>query len=136
MGDRRGPARPSGHDLFRRGVHATEADEEPRQARLHDVVHVLHVEEQQLGAARISRRADELSDGGVLPRQPVCEYAGHSQRVSGARWTGGVSHSLIARVDSASAVRPLQRLRAVRERADASGERGVSRFGEVPDQAA
>ena len=44
-------------DLLRRSVHAPEADEEPRQARLHDVVHLLHVEEQRVGAPRVLRGA-------------------------------------------------------------------------------
>src|SRR5256885_1200275 len=71
VGDCRGPARSPRRDLLRRGVHATEAHEEPGQARLHDVIHVLHLEEHCVGAARLFRGAHRDAGGGVLPRQSV-----------------------------------------------------------------
>ena len=66
MDDSRHPARSSRRDLLRRGVHASEANEEPGQAWLHDVVHVLHVEEQ-----RVRSCASTLEE---LTQSPMVEY--------------------------------------------------------------
>ena len=117
VGDRRGQARASRRDLPRRGVHAAEGDALPGQARLHAVVHLLHLAQHQGGADRVLHRAD---------RRPTCastcgrtcspntpdilhEYLQHGGRagVRGAARAGG---------DARRELRHLQRLRAVRER--------------------
>ena len=46
-------ARASGGDLPRRGVHAAGDDDDAREGRLRAELHVLHVEEHALGAARV-----------------------------------------------------------------------------------
>ena len=54
----RDQARASGRDLPVRGVHAAEGDASAGQARLHAVVHLLHLAQHQAGADRILHRAD------------------------------------------------------------------------------
>ena len=50
MADPRSPAPPSRRDLPRRGVHAAEADEGTGQARLHPVLHLLHLARPRSGS--------------------------------------------------------------------------------------
>ena len=56
--DPRGAGPPSRRDLPRRGVHPAEDDEAPRQARLHPVLHLLHLAQHEAGADRLPDRAD------------------------------------------------------------------------------
>ena len=60
VADRRGAPRPSGSDLPRRGVHAARDDDRAREGGLRAELHVLHVEEHALGAARVHGPAARL----------------------------------------------------------------------------
>ena len=75
----RGAARAPGRDLPLRGVHAAGADDDARQGRLRAELHVLHVEEHALGAARVPRPAARLAR--LLPAELLREHAGHPPRV-------------------------------------------------------
>ena len=57
VADRRGPQGRPRRDLPRRGVHPPRGDARAGQARLHPVLHVLHLEELALGAHRVRQRA-------------------------------------------------------------------------------
>ena len=61
---------------------------------------------------------------------------GHPARVPAARRAAGFPHPAAAGRHAVAALRHLQRLRAVRERAGAGGERGVPRLREVSDPGA
>ena len=74
----------SRRDLPRRGIHAARHDADARQERLRAELHVLHVEERALGAARVHGTAARLA--GVLPAELLREHAGHPARVPRARW--------------------------------------------------
>ena len=51
MADPRSPAAPSRRDLPGRSLYAAEADEGPRQARLHPVLHLLHLANRRDGSS-------------------------------------------------------------------------------------
>ena len=67
----RGQARASRRDLPRRGVHAAEGDAPPGEARLHAVVHLLHLAQHQGGADRVLHRADADAGARVHAAEPV-----------------------------------------------------------------
>ena len=76
VADRRGAPRASRGDLPRRGVHAPRDDDDARQGRLRAELHVLHVEEHALGAARVHRRS--CSTG----RRPTGRTSSRTRRTS------------------------------------------------------
>ena len=94
----------------------------PREARLHPVVHVLHVAELQAGAGRLPDRADPRGDGRVLPRELLREHAGHPAPHPAAGRARGLQDAPGAGGDPLAALRHLQRLRALRERRDPGTE--------------
>ncbi len=123
--DRRGAARPSRRDLPRRGVHAAGDDDDAREGRVRAELHVLHVEEHALGAARAHGPAARLE--GDLPAERVREHAGHPPRVPPARRAACVRGAARARGDAVAVVRHLLRLRELRERCRcARGARSTS----------
>ncbi len=67
--DRRRAVAPSRRAVPRRGVHAAQGDAGARQARLHAVVHLLHLAQLRRRARRLPQRARALRDGGVLPAE-------------------------------------------------------------------
>ena len=69
-----------GHDLPGRGVHPPRGHARAGQARLRPELHVLHVEEQPLGAQRVRRRAGALRGARVLPAELLPDDAGHPHR--------------------------------------------------------
>ena len=71
VGDRRGQARASGRDLPGRGVHAAEGDAPAGEARLHAVVHLLHLAQHEAGADRVLHRAHAARRARVLPAEPA-----------------------------------------------------------------
>ncbi len=129
VADRRGAPRPSGGDLPRRGVHAARDDDDAREVGLRAELHVLHVEEHALGAARVHGPAARLV--GDLPAERVREHAGHPARVPATRRAARVRGAARARGHAVAGVRDLLRLRELRERAGARRQRGVPRLGEV-----
>ncbi len=63
VGDRRGQARAPGGDLPRRGVHAAQGDAPAGQARLHAVLHLLHLAQHARGAHRVLRPSSRRGRG-------------------------------------------------------------------------
>src|SRR5205085_7055683 len=97
-------------------------------------LHVLHVEEHALGAARVPRPAPRLA--GLLPAELLREHAGYPPRVPPERRPPGLRGAPRARRVAVAFVRHLLRVRTVRERAGASGLGGVPQLGEVRAEAA
>ena len=62
----------------------------PGQARLHPVLHLLHLAHRQAGADRLHGRLAGARRRG--PAQPVRQHAGHPARVAAARRPGDVRH--------------------------------------------
>ena len=62
-------------DVPLRGLHPPQGDARARQGRLHPVLHLLHLAQLQGRADRVSRGADALGDGRVLPRQLLRQHA-------------------------------------------------------------
>ena len=87
---RGGPRGRPRRDLPRRGVHPPRGDARAGQARLHAVLHVLHVEELALGADRVRQRAGVGPRERVLPAELLRQHAGHPARLPPARRAAGV----------------------------------------------
>ena len=132
MGDRRDQARASGRDLPLGGIHAPEGDAPAGQARLHAVVHVLHLAQHQAGAHRILHRADARTGARILPPELLAEHARHPARASADRRPAGVHGAARAGGDAGRELRHLRPgVRAARARAARARRRGVSRLREV-----
>ncbi len=97
-------------DLPRRGVHAARDDDDARQGRLRAELHVLHVEEHALGAARVHGPAARVAR--LLPAELLREHAGHPPRVPPVGRPAGLRGAARARGDALAVVRHLLRLRA------------------------
>ena len=80
------------------------------QGRLRAELHVLHVEEHALGAARVPRPAARVAR--VLPAELLREHAGHPPRVPPVGRPPGVRGAARARRDALALLRHLLRLRA------------------------
>src|SRR4051812_36133487 len=132
---RRDPLDAPGDDLPRRGVHPPGDDARARQARLHAVLHVLHVEELQVGARGVPRRARAHRRGRVLPAQLLRQHAGHPHRLPRRGRAARVRAAADPRRHAEPDVRHLLRLRELRARPAPRGG-GVHRQREVRDQAA
>ena len=135
MADRRGEARPSRGDLPRRGLHAAEDHVPPGEARLHAVVHLLHLAQHQARTDRVLHRAHASRVARVLPAEPVAEHAGHPDRVPAIRRPAGVHAARLVLAATLGASYGIygpafELLRARRAR---SRQRGVSRLREVRD---
>ena len=75
-----------------RGLHAPSRHARAGQARLHAVLHVLHVEELAPRDDRVLQRARLGRGEGVLPAQLLPGHAGHPARLPAARRPAGVRH--------------------------------------------
>ena len=98
VADRVRPRDRSRRDLPRRGLHPARGHGAARQARLHAVVHVLHVAQREVGARPSTSR--ELSDPAaprLLPAQRLAQHARHPPRVVAAGHPGDVHRALPAR---------------------------------------
>ena len=133
VADRRGPQGRPRRDLPGGGVHAPRRDAGAGEARLHAVLHVLHVEELALGADRVRRRAGLGPGAGVLPAELLPGHAGHPARLPAARRAAGVPLAARPRGDAEPQLRHLLGLRELRERAGPRGLRGVPELREVRD---
>ncbi len=114
-------------------VHAARAHALPRQVRLHAVVHLLHLEEQQGRSGPVLHRADHDGDARVFPAESLCQHARHPARVPAARRAAGLRGAPAARRHARRELRHLQRLRA----GGGPGgprHRGVRRLREVSAQ--
>ena len=100
-------------DLPRGGVHAAGDDGDAREGRLLAVLHLLHLEEHEVGAGRVHEPADALDAARVLPAELLRQHAGHPPRVPAARRPAGVRGAARARGDAVADVRDLLRLRAL-----------------------
>src|SRR5260370_42015065 len=78
MADPRHSASPSRYHLPRRSLYAAETDEGSRQARLHAILHLLHLADAEVGAGAVSERADGLSGARLLSPQFLRQHAGYS----------------------------------------------------------
>src|ERR1700680_1909777 len=77
MADPRHPASPSRCHLPRRSLYAAETDEGPCQARLHAILHLLHLADAEMGAGAVSERTDGLSGARLLSPEFLRQYAGY-----------------------------------------------------------
>src|SRR4051812_21936779 len=77
MADPRSATAASRHDVPRRSLYPAEADEGARQARLHAVLHVLHLAHAEMGARTVPGRADALSGTGLLSSEFLRQHAGY-----------------------------------------------------------
>ena len=68
-------------DLPGRGVHAAEGHAPAGEARLHAVVHLLHLAQHEARAHRIFHGARARPRARLLPPEPVAEHARHPARV-------------------------------------------------------
>ena len=130
----RGQARASRRDLPGRGVHAAEGDAPAGQARLHAVVHLLHLAQHQARADRVLHRARARARARVLPAQRVAEHARHP---APSTCSTAAAPAFMARLragrDAGGELRHLRPgLRAAGARAARAGQRGVPRLREVP----
>ena len=127
VADRRGAARAPGGDLPRRGVHAAGDDDDARQGRLRAELHVLHVEEHALGAARVHGAAARVEGD----YRPNC-FANTPDILHEYLQAGG-RPAFEARLVLAATLSPsygiYSGLRALRERARA---RGLARNTSTP----
>ena len=127
-------ARASRGDLPRRGVHAAGDDDDARQGRLRAELHVLHVEEHALGAARVHGAAARVE--GDVPAELLRQHAGHPPRVPPGRRPARLPDPARARRDALAVVRHLLRVRAAsrtcpsaREARNTSTPRSTRRSG-------
>ena len=130
------PPRPPRRPVPGRGVHAPARHAATGQARLQPVLHVLHVEERPLGAARVPLRARPRARARVLPAELLRQHARHPHRLPRRRRPVGVLHPPSAGVAAEPHLRRLLGLRALRERARHPGLGGVHGLREVRDQGA
>ena len=88
VADRRGQGRRPRRAVPGRGVHPAGAAVRAGQARLHPVVHVLHLAHREVGAHRV-RRADRRARR-LRAAEPVRQHPGHPAREPAARRAGDV----------------------------------------------
>ena len=129
VADRRGARVAPGDRLPLGGLHAAVDDDAPREGRVLAVLHLLHVEEHEVGARGVRRAAPLVVD--LPPPEPVAEHAGHPPRAPADRRPAGVREQARPRDDPLADLRHLLRLRELRERPAALRERGVPALGEV-----
>ena len=133
VADQGGPQGRPRRGLPRRGVHAPRRDARAGQARLHAVLHVLHLEDLALGADGVRQRARPHRGAGVLPAQLLPRHAGHPRVLPRARRPGRVPRAADPGRHAVAQLRHLLGLRALRERAGPRGLGGVPQLGEVRD---
>ena len=88
VADRRGEERRPRRAVPGRGVHPAGPPVRAGQARLHPVLHVLHLAHREVGAHRV-RRADRRARR-LRPAEPVRQHARHPAREPAARRSGHV----------------------------------------------
>src|SRR4051794_18704603 len=130
-----GPRRRPRRHPPRRGVHPRGEDARARRARLHPVLHVLHLEERELGAPRV-RPAPGARPRRRVPPELLRQHARHPPRVPRPRRRVGVPRPAGPRGDPLPHLRHLLGFRGVRERAAPARLGGVPRLGEVRGQGA
>ena len=104
---RRAARRFPGHHLPRRGLHPRRDDAPAREGRLQPVLHVLHVEELEMGPRRVRHRARDERHAGVLPAELLRQHARHPHRGAAARRPAEVRQPAGARRDAEPDVRRL-----------------------------
>src|SRR6266508_3294292 len=134
VADRRDPAQRPGRLLPGRSLHASGDDEDARQGRLQPVLHVLHLEEHEVGAAGVHAGGPRVV--ALLPAELLRKHPGHPPPLPPGGRPARVRSAARAGGDALADLRHLLGLRALRERATRGGERGVRRLGEVRGQAA
>ncbi len=130
VADRRDPQDRSRRDLPVGGVHAPRDDARARQGGLHAVLHLLHLEELEVGARGVRVRAGPR-DRRLLPAELLRQHAGHPARVPPARRAPGLRGAAGPGEHAEPELRHLLGLRALRERARPRGQRGVPELREV-----
>src|SRR5215213_10411686 len=133
VADRGGPQGRPRRGVPRRGVHSPRGHARARQARLHAVLHVLHLEDLALGAHGVRQRARPHRGGRVLPAELLPRHARHPRGLPRARGAGRLPRPARAGGHARAELRHLLGLRALRERAGPRGLRGVPQLGEVRD---
>ena len=132
MADRRDQAGASGRDLPGRGLHAAEDHAPAGQARLHPVVHLLHLAQQQGGADRVFHRALAIGLARLFPAQRLAQHAGHPAGVSANRRPARVHRARRAGRDARRELRHLRTgVRIAGAPAARTGQRGIPRLGEI-----
>ena len=96
------------------------------------VLHVLHLAQRPLGDRGLPARAG-LRVRPPDPAELLRQHPRHPPRLPPVRRPAGVQDPRRAGRDELSELGRVRRLRAVRARRRAAGERGVPRLGEVPD---
>ena len=94
---RRHPSHRSRRALPLRGVHAAQADVSPREARLHAVLHLLHVADGKAGTRRLSRGGHDATGRRVFPAELLAQHARHPPRDAPAGWPADVHGAARAR---------------------------------------
>src|SRR5258708_28009758 len=114
MVDPRHSASPSRYHLPRRSLYAAETDEGSRQARLHAILHLLHLADAEVGAGAVSQRADGLSGARLLSPEFLRQYARHPALSFAKRRDLDVQIPRRARRYPLERLRHLQRVRTAR----------------------
>ena len=130
VADRQGARDEPGGDLPRGGVHQARDDARAGAHRLLAVLHLLHLAHRQAGDHRL--RGGARRGLGLHAPQLLSEHAGHPARLAAERWTPDLRDPRGAGVDAVADLGRVLRIRAVRARGRASGQRGVQELGEVP----
>ena len=112
MGDPRGAAAPSRRDLPGGSFHPAEGDEGAGEARLHPVLHLLHLAHPKVGDRAVLARTDRLSGARLLSAEFLRQHAGHPALSSAERRAVDVQGAAGAGRDAVGQLRHLQRLRA------------------------
>src|SRR5258708_30083883 len=135
MADPRRPASSSRCHLPRRSLYAAETDEGPCQARLHAILHLLHLAHAEMGAGAVSERTDGLSGARLLSPEFLRQYAGYPALAPAKRRDLDVQIPRRACRDAVRQLRHLQRVRAFGTRSDSRARR-ISRLRKLRDQGA
>jgi hypothetical protein len=135
VADQGDPRHRSRRDLPGGGLHPPRDDARAGQGGLQPVLHVLHLEELEVGARAVPDGA-RPRDGRLLPAELLRQHAGHPARLPAARRAPRVRGAADPGEHAEPQLRDLQRLRALRERAGPRGQRGVPELREVRGQAA
>ena len=131
----RGPQDRPRRALPGRGVHPAGDDADAGAGRLPPVLHLLHLAQREVGARGVPHRAVP-GDRPLPAAQLLRQHPRHPARLPAVRRPAGVQDPGRAGRDPLADVGRLLRLRAVRARRGAAGQRGVPRHREVPAPAA
>ena len=135
VADRGGPRGRPRRRLPRRGVHPARGDARAGQARLHPVLHVLHLEELAPGARSSTSTSSRRAAAGVLPAELLRQHAGHPPRVPAARRAARVPRAARARRHAVARPTASTPATSTSRTCRSAGLRGVPGLREVRDQA-